>query len=199
MARRLLPVAAFVTIATLVAGAQSRPRTDADRMLTKLVSIAERSEAPPSAASSPLRTSFTDREVNAYFQEHGPSFLPEGVADPEVVIDEAGRLQARAIVDLDAALKPQQRSWLDPLAWVGGKVEVTAAGILRASAGRGQFALERATLAGVAIPNSLLQELVSYYSRSPENPRGFNLAEPFELPARIREVHTRRGAATVVQ
>jgi hypothetical protein len=59
--------------------------------------------------------------------------------------------------------------------------------------------LTSATLGGVAIPNTLLQELVSYYSRSVENPEGFNLAEPFDLPARIREVHTRRGAATVVQ
>jgi hypothetical protein len=198
MTRRLVLIGACVWTAMAVAVAQS-VRADADRMLTKLVSIAERSEAAPAITGTPLRTSFTDREVNAYFQEHGPAFLPAGVADPQVIIEDAGRLQARAIVDLDEALKPGDRSWLDPLAWVGGKVEVTAAGTLRAAAGRGEFALERATLGGVAIPNTLLQELVTYYSRSPENPTGFNLAEPFELPARIREVHTRRGAATVVQ
>lgn len=200
MVRRLSLIGTFVAAATLVAAGQAGARADdAARMLSKLVSIAERAEAPPAAAKTPLRTSFTDREVNAYFEKHGPAFLPEGVADPQVVIEDAGRVQARAIVDLDAALKPKERSWLDPLAWVGGKVEVTAAGTLQASAGRGQFALERATLGGVAIPNSLLQELVSYYSRSPENPKGFSLADPFELPARIREVQTRRGAATVVQ
>jgi hypothetical protein len=201
MVRRLSLIGALVmTAAAAVAAAQAAARADdAARMLTKLVSIAERGEAPTAVAKPALRTSFTDREVNAYFQEHGPAFLPEGVADPQVVIEDAGRVHARAIVDLDAALKPQERSWLDPLAWVGGKVEVTAAGTLQAAAGRGQFALERATLGGVAIPNSLLQELVSYYSRSPESPTGFNLAEPFDLPARIREVHTRRGAATVVQ
>ena len=76
---------------------------------------------------------------------------------------------------------------------------MTAAGTLKTGEGRGQFALESATLGGVTVPKSLLQELVSYYSRSPELPNGVNLDQPFELPARIRTVETGRGAATIVQ
>jgi hypothetical protein len=44
-----------------------------------------------------------------------------------------------------------------------------------------------------------LQELVSYYSRTPEMPDGISLDKPFVLPAAIQTVETRRGAATVVQ
>jgi hypothetical protein len=189
-------------IAPVAAGApqQDALRAEATRMHSKLVAIAERGEKPvPAKNAPPLRTTFTDREVNAYFKLQGPTFMPEGVADPQLAIDHGGRVRARAIVDLDAALKPKQRSWLDPLAWVGGKMEVTAAGVLRAANGRGQFALETATLGGVSVPPSLVQELVSYYTRSPEKPTGFELDKPFELPSGIRTVETRRGAATILQ
>ena len=39
-----------------------------------------------------------------------------------------GRVQARAMVALDEALKTKERSWMDPLAWVTGTLEVTAIG-----------------------------------------------------------------------
>ncbi len=192
--------------AVLLAGASVAPaqdaaaRADAASMQRKLVAIVTRAELPASPAIHPVqRTSFTDREVNAYFRVHGPEFLPAGVVNPEVAIDPAGRVRAKAIVDLDKALKPSERSWLDPLAWVSGKVEVTGAGTLRAANGRGVFLLEAATLNGVDISPAVLQELVSYYSRSPEHPRGFVLHEPFELPSAIRAVETAAGRATVVQ
>jgi hypothetical protein len=49
------------------------------------------------------------------------------------------------------------------------------------------------------VPISILQQLVSYYSRTPDNPAGFNLNEPFELPSKIWAVETSRGQAVVVQ
>jgi hypothetical protein len=51
----------------------------------------------------------------------------------------------------------------------------------------------------VAIPRAVLQEIITYYSRSEEHPRGFQLDEPFELPSAIRAVETAPGRATVVQ
>jgi hypothetical protein len=59
--------------------------------------------------------------------------------------------------------------------------------------------LERATLAGVTIPKSLLQQVVSYYTRTPDTPQGFDIDKPFELPSKIQSVETARGQATVVQ
>jgi hypothetical protein len=76
---------------------------------------------------------------------------------------------------------------------------VTATGILRASNGIGRFELESATVGGVPIPKWLLQEIVSHYSKSSEHPAGISLDDPFELPARIREILVQRGLAIVVQ
>jgi hypothetical protein len=45
----------------------------------------------------------------------------------------------------------------------------------------------------------VLQELVSYYSRTAEDPRGIDLDEPFELPAGIRQIEVGQGQAVVVQ
>lgn len=202
---RVAPLA--LTAAVLLAGASVAPaqdtalRADAASMQRKLVSIVTRAELPAKSTTAlPLqRTTFTDREANAYFRIHGPEFLPEGVADPQVAIDAAGRVRARAIVDLDQALKTKERSWLDPLAWVTGKLELAGVGTLRAVNGRGVFMLESTTLGGVAISNSVMQEIVSFYSRSPENPRGFVLGEQFELPSAIKSVETTRGRAVVVQ
>lgn len=197
---RVAAVLLLCLVAPLFAQDQGA-RTAAARMQQKLNTIVAEGERPKPRRPtvSARRTSFTDQEVNAFFKVHGASFMPKGVVDPEVAIDDGGRVRARAIVDLDTALKPQERSWLDPLAWVSGKVEVTAAGTLSARAGRGVFALEQTTLGGVSVPKSLLQELVTYYSRTPERPAGFNIDQPFELPAGIQSVETKRGLATIVQ
>lgn len=190
----------LVMAATLVAAPSQDPmRADAASMERKLIAIVARGELK-SGARAPVRTSFTDREVNAYFKVNGPAVVPAGIVDPQVSIDNGGRVTARALVDLQAAAKPKQRSVLDPLAWVPpGKIEVTAAGTLQTSGGKGRLAIESATLAGVSISKSVLQELVSYYSRTAEHPAGFSLDEPFALPSNIQAVETRHGAATVVQ
>jgi hypothetical protein len=73
------------------------------------------------------------------------------------------------------------------------------AGTVRAAGGMGELTLETATLAGIPIPPSLLQQLVSYYTRSPDAPEGFRLDEPFPLPANITAVETFPGAAIVQQ
>jgi len=52
---------------------------------------------------------------------------------------------------------------------------------------------------GVAVPPMLLQEIVSFYTRSAEAPRGVWLDEPFPLPARIDRIEIARGQAVVVQ
>ena len=197
----LVPVLLGACLVAGVSAQDQAARSAAVSMQRKLVAIAAAGERPPAArpATAARRTSFTDQEVNAFFKMFGPTFMPAGVNDPQVAIDDGGRVRARAIVDLDTALKPKERSWLDPLAWLSGKVEVTAIGTLRANAGKGLFSLEQATLGGVSVPKSLLQELVSYYSRTPEQPKGFDLDPPFGLPSKIQSVETRRGLATVVQ
>ena len=61
------------------------------------------------------------------------------------------------------------------------------------------FSLESASLAGVPIPKSVLQTLLSHYSRSPDKPDGIGLDDPFALPAAIREIRVEPGRAIIVQ
>jgi hypothetical protein len=191
-------VAAFC--ATAVLPAQDASRADAASMRKKLEAIILRGEgAGPPRKSPPLRTALSEREVNAYFQVDGPQFLPAGVLAPRFVIDRGGHVSVTAVVKLDDALQTKKRSWLDPLAWASGSYEVSATGTLQAQNGLGRLTLEKATLGGVPVPISVLQQVVSYYSRTPEAPEGFSLDKPFELPARIQSVETDRGRALIVQ
>ena len=178
---------------------QTLTKQDADTMERKVSAIIDRGNQAPPKASKPLRTVFTDREVNAYFKYNSQSFMPVGVLEPTVTIGEAGLVKCRAIVDLDVVRKSKVRGWSDPLTYVTGRVEVLASGTLQAADGKGIFNLQSAYLAGVPIPKSVLQEVISFYTRSQELPQGFDLEKPFELPQKIRQVDLQRGTAIVLQ
>ena len=125
--------------------------------------------------------------------------LPVGIVEPALHGAGNGRITGRAIVDLDAVRTQKKRAWTDPLAYLTGRLPVTAAGTLTTTAGVGRFQLESAEISGVTIPKSLLQELLSYYSRTPENPAGIDMDKPFELPAAIQEIRVGQGSAVIVQ
>ena len=187
----ILPVGPF-------AESQDFVKRDADGLEKKLHVIVGRGDQKP-APTKPLRTSISEREVNSYFKFQGKDHLPVGVLDPTIVIADGTRLEARALVDLAAVRKANERTWPVLLSWVSGVVEVRAAAKARAANGFGQLELESATLGGVPIPKSFLQMIVSHYSATAENPNGFNLDQPFELPHQIRQVELQRGAAVIVQ
>src|SRR5437660_10256023 len=74
-------------------------RRDADLLKQKVATITQRGAAP---THQPLKTTVTEREVNAslvYETAHG---LPAGVADPSVSIPGTDRVTARAVVGLHA-------------------------------------------------------------------------------------------------
>ena len=68
--------------------------------------------------------------------------------------------------------KQKPRGWLDPMNYMTGRLPLTATGTLTTKDGVGRFALESAELSGVTVPKTLIQELLSYYSKTPENPDG---------------------------
>ena len=189
-------VAVSVTTA-VAAGEVSRTRADADQMLRKIAVMATNGLAD---RPSPRRTTVTESELNSFLEFHARDEMPPGVLDPVVTIEEAGRLRGRALVDLDEVKKANAgEGGLGMLALLSGRVPVEATGTLRSADGIAQFQLEQATVSGVPVPKSLLQQVVSYYSRSPENPEGINLEAPFPLPVNIRQIETLRGQAIVVQ
>jgi hypothetical protein len=190
-------------IAVLVAtaafrGGQGFTKQDSVSMQRKLDAITARANAPVSKAPRSLRTSFTEREVNAYFKYDGQSKIPPGVVDPQIVIVDGTQLEGKAIVDLEAVRKAQPSAILDLVAMFG-TVEVRAYGRLTTANGKGTFILERTTIGGLPVPKGLLQSIVTHYSRNQDLPDGFNLDKPFDLPAAIRLIEMQRGAATIVQ
>jgi hypothetical protein len=188
-----------VTVSTSVAHAQEPTRAEADAMQTKLERVEAAAETPRPADAPPLSTTFTEREINAYLALEGPSFLPPGIAMPLVQLGEEGRVQTRAIVDLDAVRRSRERGVFDPLAYLTGTVEVLAVGKIDGDDGRGLIRYESAAVGGVTVPQTVAQELLRFYTRTPERPSGFAFDEPFALPAGLRAVRVERAAVTVTQ
>jgi hypothetical protein len=191
-----------ITLATGVLGAQPRlTKEDADRFQAKLGRIVEFGNTPaPRAKQAQARsTPVSDSEVNSYLRFLAKDQIPVGVVEPLLNAVGEGRVTGSAVVDLDAVRKQKQRGWLDPMSYLTGRLPVTAAGRLTTKDGKGQFQLESAEISGVTVPKSVLQELVTHYSRTPENPAGIDMDAPFELPSRIKEIRVGSGTSIVVQ
>lgn len=175
---------------------QVSPR-DAARLREKVAVIAELGRH---AGHETRRTLLTEDEVNAFLAYDAREDLPAGIVDPSIVIIGAGRISARAVVDLDEVRREQPpASFFDPVNFIGGRLPVTAAGVLTTANGVGRFALEAASIGGVQVPTRIVEDIVRHYARTPGSPDGVNLDDPFELPARIREIQVEPGQAVVVQ
>jgi hypothetical protein len=172
-------------------------RKDAALLREKVATITAHGEK---AVKQPRKTILTENEVNSYLVYDAKEQLPVGVVDPWLSAVGPGRVSGRAVVDLDAVRKARNAtSLLDPMNYLFGRLPVTATGTLKTANGVGRFELESASVGSVPIPKMLLQEIISYYSRTKENPSGLSLDDPFALPARIREIQVERGQAIIVQ
>jgi hypothetical protein len=186
----------FVTFVGLEAAAVSRQQ--ADVFAKKIAVIALQGDTERQAKDR--RTLLTESEVNSWFVYRSAELLPKGVTAPQVTILGKGKVAGQAVVDLDAVAQRRSSGGLfDPWSYLGGRVPLTVAGILHTKDGQGRFEVESAEVSGVPVPKTLLQELVGYYSRSPERPQGIRLDDPFELPANIHHIEVGEGQAVVVQ
>ncbi len=147
----------------------------------------------------PLRTTFTDREFNAWLLADGKDNVPTGLLSPTVTFLAAAKLTAKAIVDLDAVRKSKTRGMFDPMNLLTGLVPVTLNGTLTGAGGMATFDVQSASLGTWPLPRTVLQELIAYYSKSDDYPEGITLGKPFALPAAVKQLLIARGTATVVQ
>lgn len=195
--RRLAVTAALLAaLAVTHAAAVDGSHQDAEQLKRKIASINAFGERP---STREQRVTVSEQEINAYLTFEVRSQLPAGVAEPAVTMLGAGQVSARAVVDLDAVRGQKSRGLFDPMSFLTGRLPVTASGVLRASQGTGHLELQTATLGGVRIPTSVLQDIVSYYSRTPAHPAGVSLDDPFPLPAHIREILVEPGQTIIVQ
>lgn len=194
-------IALYMLVAGLFAvtlfAADPVSRRDAARLQAKLDRIAKGSlTGGKTVATTPI----TETEINSYLQYELADRIPPGVTDPWLSILEEGRLSGRATVDL-ARVGESRKSggMLDPFSLLTGSLPLTVNGVLRTKNGVGTFTVESASISSVPVPLWMVQEIVSYYSKSESSPNGVALDKPFVLPNGIREIQTARGQATVVQ
>lgn len=172
-------------------------RQNAEVFAKKVAQIRQQSELNGRTAR---RTPLTQDELNSWLMYQAQPHLPTGVSAPEITIVGEGRVSGNAVVDLETVAKRRSSGGrLDPWNLVGGRVPVTVAGILHTRDGMGRFEVQSAEISGLPVPPAFLQELLGYYSRTPERPQGVRLDEAFSLPANIRQIEVGQGQAVVVQ
>jgi len=186
----------LLALATLEAATLSKQQADLfSRKVQQIVVQADRVQQP-----GIKRTPVTESELNSWFAYSAKPLLPAGVAEPRITLVGNGKVAGQATVDLDAIAKKKQTGGaFDVWSLVGGKVPVNVLGTLKTKDGVGSFQLESADVSGLPLPKTFLQELVSYYSRTPAHPQGVKLDDQFELPASIRQIDVSAGQAVIIQ
>ncbi len=184
-------------IVCTLAAAEPLSRRDAARLQAKLDRIANGTRT---LGKAPASIPITETELNSYLRYELGDRMPPGVTDPWVSILDNGRLAGKATVDLARVGQSRKSSgMLDPFNLLTGSLPLEVNGVLSAKNGVASFAVESASISSVPVPIWMLQEIVSYYSKSESSPNGVALDKPFVLPNGIREIRTARGQATVVQ
>ena len=181
----------------IVSAADVLTRQHGDAFAKKVVLVQEHAN---NGVKKPLSTTFTQVETNSYLKYNAVDLLPTGLTQPEITIHGKDRVSAKAIVDLDIVRKKQSSGgWFDPTSYLTGKLLVTAAGRVITGDGKGRIELETAEVSGVPIPKSFLNQMVNFFTRTADNPKGSTVDDVFELPAKIRRIDSEQGRFTVHQ
>jgi hypothetical protein len=190
-------LAAFLVAALATVQAADTSRPLAETFAKKMAVIDQHAER---GGQSARRTTLTESELNSWFAFRAQPLLPTGLTQPKVTIVGNGKLMGSATIDLDAIGRERGSSGsLDVWSYLGGRLPLNATGVLHTKDGRGRFELQAADISGVPVPKTLLQELLSHYTRTAEKPQGVRLDDTFELPANIKQIEVGQGQAVVVQ
>jgi hypothetical protein len=198
----MLRTASLVLGSVLAVGSVVASRDDLTPQLSaafqeKVLAIMKNGSAEKPVART---TPFEEIELNSYLRFGVTDLLPVGLTEPSAKLLGDGRANLLGVVDLDVVRKSQgKKSWYDPTAYMTGRIPISVTGVLTTADGVGRFNIERIEANGVPVPKRLLQEILSYYTKSPEYPNGVNLDDQFTMPAQIRRVDVLVRRATVVQ
>jgi hypothetical protein len=197
LARWILAALLLSSAAASLAATLNLSQEQGDRLERKIEEITKNASLEP---VRPKKTPVTEPEVNSYLNFNLKEKIPRGLTNPRISLLGTGNLGGTVFVDLNEFNRHRRSGGItDPFAYISGRVPLAARGVLRTQDGKGQFRLISADIHGIPIPQRLLQELVTYFSRTQDNPRGINIDEPFNLPAKIREVIVHTGDAVVTQ
>ena len=168
-----------------------------DAFAKKVVLVQEHANQ---GVKKPRSTTFTQAETNSYLKYNATALLPTGMTQPEITLIGQGRLSGKAIIDLDIVRqKTSSGGWFDPTSYLTGKLPVTASGRIITGDGKARFEVERAEVSGLPIPRSFLAQMVNFFTRTPDNPKGSSIDDTFEMPAKIRSIDVESARFTVHQ
>ncbi len=183
-------VAALILAGSVVTAA-ALTRQLSDNFAKKIV-LVQKMAGEKSSKDRP--TTFTQDETNSYLKFGAGELMPTGLTQPEIIMLGQGRVSGTAVVDLDVVRQKQSSGgWFDPTSYLTGKLPVTASGRIVTADGKGRFELSSAEISGVPIPKSFLAQMVNFFTRTADNPRGSSIDDTFELPAKIRRIDVEQG------
>jgi len=189
--------AALVAFGLLVSTAEVLTPQLADAFAKKVVLVQGQAEQK---SSKDRPTTFTQAETNSYLKYLAGDLLPVGLTQPELTMIGQGKVSGKAIVDLDIVRQKQSRGgWFDPTSYLTGRLPVTASGRIVTWDGKGKFELDTAEVSGLPIPKSFLNQMVNFFTRTSDNPKGSSLDDTFELPAKILRIDVEQARFTVHQ
>lgn len=188
--RAISLVTAVVLAGSVVTGAALTKQLS-DAFAKKIVLVQKMADE---RSSKDRPTTFTQDETNSYLKFGAGELMPTGLTQPEITMRGEGRVSGRAIVDLDVVRRKQSSGgWFDPTSYLTGKLPVTASGRIVTGDGKGRFELDTAEVSGVPIPKTFLAQLVNFFTRTADNPKGSSIDDTFELPAKIRSIDVEPG------
>ncbi len=174
--------------------AAAHSRSDADALTRKLADLEIRRQNGRLAKSPAVRV--TEAELNAYLNLNASTTLPPGVSDVVVRVDKGDRVHVRGIVDLDRlkGRAPAQGSF-SPMSFLGGRVPLEIAGRVPNGDGFGSIEVEEVLLSGMALPLTMVEQIVVSATKNAKNPEGFDIHAPFRLPWSVKRVRFERSEA----
>ena len=187
----------LVAFGGLVSAADVLTPQLADVFSKKIVLVQKQADEKAAKTRS---TAFTQAETNSYLKFQAGDLLPTGLMQPELTMIGQGKVSGKAVVDLDVVRQKQSSGgWFDPTSYLTGKLPVTASGRIVTWDGKGKFELESAEVSGVPIPKTFLAQMVNFFTRTADNPRGSSIDDIFELPANIQRIDVDASRWTVHQ
>ena len=198
--RLLIPL--FLILATSVSSQQNEAVTEADgvdfeQAIAALRSNISDSSDPLTEVSQKGTVEFTQRSLNGYLRFQGNSFLPSGLSDVTVEIQQDGRLRGTGVLDLD-----EMDDFADAssgvLQLLSGSLPVAVSVLVIAADGELEITVESVQIGPVTVPTALAEILVRRYSVNDSYPSGLDLSVPIALPPAVQDIQIQQSLITIV-
>ena len=140
---------------------------------------------------------FSERSLNGYIRFQGESFLPTGLSNVSVEIQEAGRLIGTGMLNLDE-MGDFPGGSTGVLQLLSGSLPVSITVAVEETGKRLHFTLEVVQIGPVTLPSTLAGLLVRRYSVSERYPDGFDVSAPALLPSAVQDIHIQQARISIV-